>query len=135
MTDAAMDIWLDSAQYDGETLATLRENLVQAFNLPASQAAVLINGNSHRIKRSCTIEEAEKLVQQFGAWGIDLRVEVIPPGDVDSLNTCAPSKKETAQISTRSTLSLAPHGETIPNLSRDKTTPNVVTDHLHLLAE
>ena len=35
MTDAAMDIWLDSAQYDGETLATLRENLVQAFNLPA----------------------------------------------------------------------------------------------------
>lgn len=135
MTDAAMDIWLDSAQYDGETLATLRENLVQAFNLPASQAAVLINGNSHRIKRSCTIEEAEKLVQQFGAWGIDLRVEVIPSGEVGSLNASAPSKKETAQISTRSTLSLAPHGETIPNLSRDKTTPNVVTDHLHLLAE
>ena len=51
MTDAAMDIWLDSAQYDGETLATLRENLVEAFNLPVSQAAVLINGNSHRIKR------------------------------------------------------------------------------------
>lgn len=25
MTDAAVDIWLDSAQYDGETLATLRD--------------------------------------------------------------------------------------------------------------
>lgn len=135
MTDAAMDIWLDSAQYDGETLATLRENLVQAFNLPVSQAAVLINGNSHRIKRSCTIEEAEKLVQQFGAWGIDLRVEVIPTGEVGSLNASAPSKKETGQISTSATFSLAPQGETIPNLLRDKTPPNVMTDHLHLCDE
>ena len=132
MTDAAMDIWLDSAQYDGETLATLRENLVQAFNLPVSQAAVLINGNSHRIKRSCTIEEAEKLVQQFGAWGIDLRVEVIPTGEVGSLNASAPSNKETGQISTSATFSLAPQGETIPNLLRDKTPPNVMTDHLQL---
>ena len=135
MTDAAMDIWLDSAQYDGETLATLRENLVQAFNLPVSQAAVLINGNSHRIKRSCTIEEAEKLVQQFGAWGIDLRVEVIPTREVGSLNASAPSKKETEQISTSATFSLAPQGETIPNLLRDKTPPNVMTDHLHLRDE
>lgn len=135
MTDAAMDIWLDSAQYDGETLATLRENLVQVFNLPASQAAVLINGNSHRIKRSCTIEEAEKLVQQFGAWGIDLRVEVIPTAEFGSLNASAPSKKETGQISTTATFSLAPQGETIPNLLRDKTPPNVMTDHLHLRDE
>lgn len=135
MTDAAMDIWLDSAQYDGETLATLRENLVRAFNLPASQAAVLINGNSHRIKRSCTIEEAEKLVQQFGAWGIDLRVEVIPTAEFGSLNASAPSKKETGQISTTATFSLAPQGETIPNLLRDKTPPNVMTDHLHLRDE
>ena len=132
MTDAAMDIWLDSARYDGETLAKLRENLVQAFNLPVSQAAVLINGNSHRIKRSCTIEEAEKLVQQFGAWGIDLRVEVIPTGEVGLLNASAASKKETEQTSTSATFSLAPHGETIPNLLRDKTPPNVVTDHLQL---
>jgi hypothetical protein len=135
MTDAAMDIWLDSAQYDGETLATLRENLVQAFNLSVSQAAVLINGNSHRIKRSCTIEEAEKLVQQFGAWGIDLRVEVIPTGEVGSLNASALGKKETGQISTSATFSLAPQGETIPNLLHDKTPPNVMTDHLHLRDE
>ncbi len=132
MTDAAMDIWLDSAQYDRKILATLRDKLVQVFNLPASQAAVLINGNSHRIKRSCTIEEAEKLVQQFADWGIDLRVEVLPTGNVGSLNASATSKKETSHISTSATLSLAPHGETIPNLLRDKTPPNVVTDHLQL---
>ena len=110
----------------------MRENLVQAFNLPENQAAVLINGNSHRIKRSCTIEEAEKLVQQFGAWGIDLRVEVIPTGEVGSLNASAPSKKETEQISTSATFSLSPHRAKIPNLLRDKTPPNVMTDHLHL---
>ena len=108
---------------------------MQAFNLPASQAAVLINSKSHRIKRSCTIDEAEKLVQQFGVWGIDLLIEVIHTGDIDSLNASAPSKKETGQISTSATFSLAPHGETIPNLLRDKTPPNVVTDHLHLRDE
>ena len=135
MTDAAMDIWLDSAQYDGETLATLRENLVQAFNLPVSQAAVLINGNSHRIKRSCTIEEAEKLVQQFGAWGIDLRVEVTAADSLDSMNRSTSNTKTVKQAPIGSTLSLAPHGDTIPNLLRDKTPPNVMTDHLHLRDE
>ena len=135
MTDAAMDIWLDSAQYDGETLEALRENLMQAFNLPANQAAVLINGNSHRIKRSSTIEEAETLVKQFAAWGIDLRVEVISAENLYSMNRSTSNTKTVKQAPLRSTLSLAPHGDTIPNLWRDKTPPNVVTDHLHLLAE
>ena len=135
MTDAAMDIWLDSAQYDGETLKALRENLMQAFNLPANQAAVLINGNSHRIKRSCTIEEAEKLIKQFAAWGIDLRVEVIAAEQLDSINRSTANTKMVTQLRADATLSLAPHGDTIPNLLRDKTPPNVVTDHLHLLAE
>ena len=135
MTDAAMDIWLDSAQYDGETLEALRENLMQAFNLPANQAAVLINGNSHRIKRSCTIEEAEKLIKQFAAWGIDLRVEVIAAEQLDSINRSTANTKTVTQLRADATLSLAPYGDTIPNLLRDKTPPNVVTDHLHLLAE
>ncbi len=135
MTDAAMDIWLDSAQYDGETLAALRDNLVEAFNLPANQAAVLINGNSHRIKRSCTIEEAEKLIKQFAAWGIDLRVEVIAAENLDSMNRSKSNTKPVKQAPSGSTLSLAPHGDTIPNLLRDKTPPNVDTDHLHLTVE
>ena len=125
----------DSAQYDGETLEALRDNLIQAFNLPATKAAVLVNGNSHRIKRSCTIEEAEKLIKQFAAWGIDLRVEVIAAENLDSSNKSAAHTKTVTQVPTDATLSLAPHGDTIPNLLRDKTPPNVVTDHLHLLAE
>ena len=103
-----------SAQYDGETLATLRENLVQAFNLPANQAAVLVNGNSHRIKRSCTIEEAEKLIKQFAAWGIDLRVEVIAAENLDSSNKSAAHTKTVTQVLTDATLSLAPHGIPFP---------------------
>ena len=135
MTDAAMDIWLDSAQYDGETLEALRDNLIQAFNLPANQAALLVNGNSHRIKRSCTIEEAEKLIKQFAAWDIDLRVEVIAAENLDSMNRSTSNTKTVKQAPLHSKLSLAPHGDTIPNIARDKTPPNVDTDHLHLLAE
>ena len=135
MTDAAMDIWLDSARCDGETLEALRDNLIQAFNLPANQAAVLVNGNSHRIKRSCTIEEAEKLIKQFAAWDIDLRVEVIAAENLDSVNRSTSNTKTVKQAPLGSTLSLAPHGDTIPHIARDKTPPNVDTDHLHLLAE
>ena len=80
MINTTMDIWLDSAHYERDVLEVLRDNLMQVFNLPANQADVLINGNSHRIKRSCTAEEAEKLMKQFMSWGIDLRVEVISWG-------------------------------------------------------
>ncbi len=135
MTERAIDIWLDSAQYDRKTLEALRDNLMQAFNLPANQADVLLNGSSHRIKRSCTVEEAEKLITQFTSWGIELRVEVIPTGDEGTMNASAPNEKETQQMQSDSTFSLAPHGDTIPNLLRDKTPPNVMTDHLQLLKE
>lgn len=135
MTDIAMDVWLDSAGYDTNTLAVLRDNLMRVFNLPEEKADLLINGSSHRIKRSCNAEEAEKLLKQFSSWGIDLRVEIISSGEVDSTNIRPPDWEETKQAPTGSTLSLAPHGDTIPNLVRDKRPPNVVTDHLHLVAE
>lgn len=135
MTDANMDIWLDSAQYDRETLERLRDNLVRAFQLPESQANVLINGNSHRIKRSCSADEADKLTKQFAAWGIELRVELKMPETSESSNDTPPEKEESRQEPVESVFSLAPHGDTIPNLVRDKTPPNVATDHLHLVAE
>lgn len=135
MTDAKMDIWLDSAQYDRETLERLRDNLVQAFQLPKSQANVLINGNSHRIKRSCSADEADKLTKQFAAWGIELRVELKMPETGESSNDTPPEKEESKQVPVESAFSLAPHGDTIPSLVRDKTPPNVATDHLHLVAE
>lgn len=135
MTTVAMDVWLDSAGYDTKTLAVLRDNLMRAFSLPEEQANVLINGNSHRIKRSCAAEEAEKLLTQFSSWGIALRVEVLSSSDVDSTDNRPPDSETTQQVLTGSTLSLAPHGDTIPNLVRDKRPPNVVTDHLHLISE
>jgi hypothetical protein len=52
MTDNALDIWLDSAGYDNETLLHLKERLINELRVPSEQAEVLINGNSHRIKRS-----------------------------------------------------------------------------------
>jgi len=75
MISTTMDIWLDSARYDRETLSDLRDNLVRVFNLPTHQADTLVNGNAHRIKRACSQEEAEKLTKQFASWGIELRIE------------------------------------------------------------
>lgn len=135
MTDANMDIWLDSAQYDRETLERLRDNLVRAFQLPESQANVLVNGNSHRIKRSCSADEADKLTKQFAAWGIELRVELKMPETGESSNDTPTEKEESKQVPVESAFSLAPHGDTIPSLVHDKTPPNVATDHLHLVAE
>ena len=135
MINTTMDIWLDSAHYERDVLEVLRDNLMQVFNLPANQADVLINGNSHRIKRSCTAEEAEKLMKQFMSWSIDLRVEVISGEELDMTNESASHKKDTKQVRVDTTFSLAPPGDAIPNLQRDTTAPNVVTDHLHLLTE
>lgn len=133
MTDATMDIWLDSDRYGRETLAELRDKLVQTFNLPAHQADVLINGNSHRIKRACSPKEAEKLSQQFSAWGVDLRIEITANSKEASTGSQAGQGSE--DLETDSAFTLAPHGDSIPNLASDKTPPNVTTDHLHLRPE
>lgn len=133
MTDATMDIWLDSARYGRETRAELRDKLVQTFKLPTQQADVLINGNSHRIKRACSPEEAEKLSQQFSSWGIDLRIEVT--ANSKEVSTGVKAGQGSEDLETDSAFTLAPHGDSIPNLARDKTPPNVTTDHLHLRPE
>ena len=125
MTDTAMDIWLDSAGYDNETLLHLKERLINELRVPSEQAEVLINGNSHRIKRSCSREHSERLAMQFSTWGIDLRIEP------SALDKPAPSTPvQTSQDKTA--LTLAPHGDTIPNLAGEKTAPTIKTDHLHL---
>ncbi len=125
MTHTAMDIWLDSAGYDNETLLHLKERLINELRVPSEQAEVLINGNSHRTKRSCSREDSERLAMQFSTWGIDLRIEP------SALGKTAPSTPaQTAQD--KIALTLAPHGDTIPNLAGVKTAPTVKTDHLHL---
>jgi hypothetical protein len=116
MTDTAMDIWLDSAGYDDETLLQLKERLINELRVPSEQAEVLINGNSHRIKRSCSSEYSEHLAKQFSAWGINLRIEP------SVLGKPAPSTPpQTSQDKIAPTL--APHGDTIPNLSGWKQRP------------
>ena len=133
MTDATVDIWLDSDRYDRKIRAELRDKLVQTFNLPTHQADVLINGHSHRIKRACSPEEAEKLSQQFSSWGVDLRIETIANSqEASSGSKPGPGSED---LETDSKFTLAPHGDSIPNLARDKTPPNVTTDHLHLRPE
>ena len=107
----------------------LETKLQEAFNLAATQAAVLVNGKSHRIKRGCTADEAQKLSDQFASWGASVRIEAIKhavgsstPGEAPSPNTA---------LST-SSLTLAAAGETIPTQPRDMTPPSVSTDHLQL---
>ena len=125
MTDTAMDIWLDSAGYDNETLLHLKERLINELRVPSEQAELLINGNSHRIKRSCSREDSERLAMQFSTWGIDLRIE---PSALGNPAPSTPAQTSQDKIA----LTLAPHGDTIPNLSGEKTAPTIKTDHLHL---
>ena len=123
------DVWFDGESVEPVVMQHLGTKLHEAFNLPASQAAVLVNGKSHRIKRGCTADEAQKLSDQFASWGANVRIEAIEhavgsstPGEVPSPNTG----------SSTSSLTLAAAGETIPTQPRDMTPPSVSTDHLQL---
>ena len=124
------DVWFDGESVEPVVMQQLETKLQEAFNLPATQAAVLINGKSHRIKRGCTADEAQKLSDQFASWGAKVRIEAIEqavgssaPGEEPSPNT----------VSSNSSLTLlAAAGETIPTQPRDMTPPSVSTDHLQL---
>ena len=128
MTDACVDVWLDSAGYDDELRNELKNQLATVFNLPISQAEVLTNGQPHRIKRACSTKEAQRLLEQFSSWGIRLRVETAE-------SSIAPSEGMSQTAKGDATFTLAPPGDSIPNLLRNKTPPDVRTDHLHLLDE
>ncbi|HCG95506.1 MAG TPA: hypothetical protein DEX20_07785, partial [Halieaceae bacterium] len=98
----------------------LETKLQDAFNLPATQAAVLVNGKSHRIKRSCSADEAQKLSDQFTSWGAKVRIEAIEHAVVSSTSDEIASPNP---ASSTSSLSLAAAGETIPTRPRDMTPP------------
>ena len=71
------DVWFDGESVEPVVSQQLEKKLQEAFNLPATQAAVLVNGKSHRIKRGCTAEEAQKLADQFASWGAEVRIEAV----------------------------------------------------------
>jgi len=71
------DVWFDGESMEPVVMQHLETKLQEALNLPATQTAVLVNGKSHRIKRGCTADEAQKLSDQFASWGANVRVKAI----------------------------------------------------------
>ena len=45
------DVWFDGESVEPAVMQQVEIKLQEAFNLPANQASVLVNGKSHRIKR------------------------------------------------------------------------------------
>ena len=123
------DVWFDGESVESVVMQQLETKLQEAFNLPATQAAVLVNGKSHRIKRGCTADEAQKLSDQFASWGANVRIEAIEHAVGSSTPGQAPSSNT---ASSTSSLTLAAAGESIPTQPRDMTPPLVSTDHLQL---
>jgi hypothetical protein len=123
------DVWFDGESVEPVTMQQLETKLQEAFNLPAAQAAVLVNGKSHRIKRGCSADEAQKLADQFASWGVNVRIEGIDDAAGSSAKDELPPPTANAPASS---LTLAAAGETIPTQPRDMTPPSVSTDHLQL---
>ena len=123
-----IDVWLDGKALSEAQLSSLKANLQQSFNLSETQALLLVNGRSHRIKRSCTEKDASQLVSQFKRWGISLRVEQM------AVLTNQQTVPEPARKGSPGTpLTLARAGERIPNQAAMTEPVKVSTDHLQLL--
>jgi len=123
------DVWFDGESVEPIVMKQLEAKLREAFHPPATQAAVLVNGKSHRIKRGCSADEAQRLSDQFTSWGAKVRIEAIEHAVVSSTSDEIPSPNS---ASSTNSLSLAAAGETIPTQPRDMTPPSVSTDHLQL---
>ena len=105
------DVWFDGESMEPIVMQQLETKLQETFNLPATEAAVLINGKSHRIKRGCTADEAQKLSDQFASWGVKVRIEAIEqavgssaPGEVPSPNIAS----STGSLTPRQPVRLSP---------------------------
>lgn len=122
---ASFDVWFDGSSVDAEILQYIESQLQLTFNLPLEQATILVNGETHRIKRNCSLAEAEQLSTQFESWGG--YVSIVDVNSADSLETATKPNHDKIPP-----LTLAAAGETIPNYPRDRTPPKVRTDHLQL---
>ena len=123
------DVWFDGETMKPVVMRQLKTKLQEAFKLPATRAAVLVNGKSHRIKRGCSADEAQKLAAQFGYWGVNVRIEAIEGAVEFSTSDEMPSPSTAPPTSS---LTLAAVGETILIQPRGITPPSVSTDHLQL---
>ena len=123
------DVWFDGESVEPVVMQQLETKLQEAFKVPATQAAVLINGKSHRIKRGCSADEAQKLSEQFASRGAKVGIEAIEHRGRSSTSNEVPSMSTDLAISS---LTLAAAGETIPAQPWGTTPPLVSTDHLQL---
>ena len=123
-----IDVWLDGNALSEAQLSTLKVNLQQSFKLSETQARLLVNGRSHRIKRRCTEKEASQLVKQFETWGIPLRVE-----QRDVLTSQQTTSEPSLNGSPTTPFTLARAGERIPTQATTTEPVKVSTDHLQLL--
>jgi hypothetical protein len=123
-----IDVWLDGKALSEAQLNTLKVNLQQSFKLSETQARLLVNGRSHRIKRRCTEKEASQLVKQFETWGIPLRVE-----QRDVLTSQQTTSEPSLNGSPTTPFTLARAGERIPTQATTTEPVKVSTDHLQLL--
>ena len=51
------DVWFDGESVEPVVMQQLETKLQEAHNVPTTQAAVLVNGMSHRIERGCSADE------------------------------------------------------------------------------
>ena len=123
------DVWFDGESVERAVMQQLETKLQEAFNLPAAQAAVLVNGKSHNIKRGCSADEAQKLSDQFASWGTIVRIDAIQHAVESRTSDDIPSP---TTVLPTSSFTLAAAGETIPTQPRDMTPPSISTDHLQL---
>ena len=63
-----LDVWFNGKAVELVVLQQLETKLEGAFNLPAIQAAVLVNGKSDLIKCGSRTDDSQKLADQFASW-------------------------------------------------------------------
>ena len=90
------DVWFDGESVESVVMQQLETKLQKALNLPATQATVLVNGKSHRIKHGCTADDAQNVSYQFASWGSKVGIEAMEhaigasaPGEVPSPDTAS----------------------------------------------
>ena len=123
-----IDVWLDGKALSETQLGTLKVNLQQSFKLSETQARLLVNERSHRIKRSRNEKEASQLVKQFETWGIPLRVE-----QRDVLTNQQTALEPSLNGSPTTPFTLARAGERISTQATTTDPVKVSTNHLQLL--
>ena len=106
-----VDVWFDGVTVEPVVMRQLETKLQRAFKLPTTQAALLVSGNSHRIKRGCSADEVQKLAAQFGSWSAKVRIEAVEDAVESSTSDEMPSLSTGPPTSS---LTLAAVGENDP---------------------